>query len=133
MKRLNPHRQMSWFRVSIYFILTIFFVSSVLPPEKLWAQVSAPSLQLSAPGQIISLSPIFTPPTLKAIQVDPKDPLKLNFVIEPGDSKLHGEALKKESEKLVRYFLAALTVPENDLWVNLSPQERIASCQRNWE
>jgi len=32
--------------------------------------------------------------------------------------------LKTESTKLIKYFLASLTMPENDLWVNLSPYEK---------
>ena len=32
--------------------------------------------------------------------------------------------MQVESQRLVKYFLAALTIPENDLWVNLSPYEQ---------
>jgi len=32
--------------------------------------------------------------------------------------------LKQEAAKLIKYFLASLTTPENDLWVNLSPYEK---------
>ncbi|MDD3374293.1 MAG: MAP7 domain-containing protein [Candidatus Omnitrophica bacterium] len=35
-----------------------------------------------------------------------------------------GAHLKAESEKLIKYFLAALTIPEDNLWVNLSPHEQ---------
>ncbi|MBF0511724.1 MAG: hypothetical protein HQL13_05270 [Candidatus Omnitrophica bacterium] len=31
---------------------------------------------------------------------------------------------KAESQKLIKYFLAALTIKEDDLWVNLSPYEK---------
>ena len=34
------------------------------------------------------------------------------------------EQLKQESTKLIKYFLASLTIPEKDLWVNLSPYEK---------
>ncbi|MBF0489063.1 MAG: hypothetical protein HQL15_00410 [Candidatus Omnitrophica bacterium] len=34
------------------------------------------------------------------------------------------EELKQESTKLIKYFLASLTTPEKDLWVNLSPYEK---------
>ncbi|MBF0511175.1 MAG: hypothetical protein HQL13_02485 [Candidatus Omnitrophica bacterium] len=34
------------------------------------------------------------------------------------------EQLKAESTKLIKYFLASLTIPEKDLWVNLSPYEK---------
>ncbi len=33
-------------------------------------------------------------------------------------------ALKDESTKLIKYFLASITTPEKDLWVNLSPYEK---------
>ena len=33
-------------------------------------------------------------------------------------------ALKQEATKLIKYFLASLTIPEKDLWVNLSPYEK---------
>ena len=41
-----------------------------------------------------------------------------------GDSKLSDDAIKNESSKLIKYFLASLTIPEKDLWVNLSPYEK---------
>ena len=31
--------------------------------------------------------------------------------------------LKDEASKLVKYFLASLTIPEKDMWVNLSPYQ----------
>ena len=32
--------------------------------------------------------------------------------------------LKKEGEKLIKYFLASLAIPDKDVWVNLSPYEK---------
>jgi hypothetical protein len=32
--------------------------------------------------------------------------------------------LKQESDKLIKYFMATLAIPEKDLWVNLSPYEK---------
>ncbi|MBF0385980.1 MAG: DEAD/DEAH box helicase, partial [Candidatus Omnitrophica bacterium] len=43
---------------------------------------------------------------------------------DSGDSKLKNDELKAESTKLIKYFLASLTVPEEELWVNLSPYEK---------
>ena len=34
------------------------------------------------------------------------------------------DALKQEATKLIKYFLASLTIPDQDLWVNLSPYEK---------
>src|SRR5262249_12636164 len=36
----------------------------------------------------------------------------------------HTKAFQSESQKLIKYFLAALAVKEEDLWVNLSPYEK---------
>jgi malate synthase len=52
------------------------------------------------------------------------NPFQFDFIIDAGDSGLQGEALRADTERLVRYFLAALTVPEDELWVNLSPYEK---------
>ena len=30
----------------------------------------------------------------------------------------------REARRLINYFLAALTIPEDDIWVNLSPHEK---------
>jgi hypothetical protein len=34
------------------------------------------------------------------------------------------QELRTEATKLIKYFLAGLTIPEKDLWVNLSPYEK---------
>ncbi len=44
--------------------------------------------------------------------------------MDKGDSRLGNDQLKDESTKLIKYFLASLTIPEKDLWVNLSPYEK---------
>ena len=51
------------------------------------------------------------------------DPLKFDFIIDSGNTEFNPSQVKQESEKLVKYFLAAMTVPKDDLWVNLSPHE----------
>ncbi|MBF0479757.1 MAG: hypothetical protein HQL26_09770, partial [Candidatus Omnitrophica bacterium] len=56
--------------------------------------------------------------------VDPKNPLQFNFLIDRGQEKMQGEPFKAESLKLIKYFLASLTIPEKELWVNLSPYEK---------
>ena len=84
----------------------------------------AGAISLPAPDELVRLSAQgYEPVLLKGILVDPGDPLSLDFLVDPGDSGLTGEALRAEGARLVRYFLAALTVPEEDLWVNLSPYE----------
>jgi len=61
---------------------------------------------------------------VKALEIDPKNPLQFGFIVDNGTSGLKGDALTEETKKLIRYFLASLTTPEKDLWVNLSPYEK---------
>jgi len=79
---------------------------------------------LPAPGILVPLSPKFSPPILKGIKVHPDNPFRFDFILNRGNSRLSNDALKNESSKLVKYFLASLTIPEKDLWVNLSPYEK---------
>ena len=80
-------------------------------------------LDLPAPGTRLSTSAAFTPPLLKALVIDPDNPLMFDFVVDQGDTRLAGEELEAESSKLLKYFLTSLTIPAQDIWVNLSPQE----------
>jgi hypothetical protein len=79
---------------------------------------------LPAPGVMVHLSPDFNPPILKGIKVHPDNPFRFDFILDKGDSQLSNYQLKDESSKLIKYFLASLTISEKDLWVNLSPYEK---------
>ena len=86
---------------------------------------------LPAPGVMVHLSSEFNPPILKGIKVHPDNPFRFDFIMDTGDDvSLRGaslatkQSLKEQSTKLIKYFLASLTIPEKDLWVNLSPYEK---------
>ncbi|MFA5261851.1 MAG: hypothetical protein WC450_11550, partial [Candidatus Omnitrophota bacterium] len=76
---------------------------------------------------MLAPSATFAPVLLKGMTIDPENPLKFDFIIDSGNTKFSIDQVKKESEKLVKYFLASMTIPKDDLWVNLSPygNERI--------
>ncbi len=74
-------------------------------------------------GEMVGISPVFSPCQMKGLRFLPGDGLRYDFLIDAGDSGLNGDALRKEAGKLIRYFLASLTTPAQDLWVNLSPYE----------
>lgn len=76
------------------------------------------------PGVMVHLSPEFNPAILKGIKVYPENPLRFDFILDKGDASLSDLQIKDESTRLIRYFLASLTTPEKDLWVNLSPYEK---------
>ncbi|MCK5180535.1 MAG: YdcF family protein, partial [Candidatus Omnitrophica bacterium] len=80
-------------------------------------------LNLPVPGTMIHLSPAFAPVLLKGMTIHPNDPLKFDFIIDSGNTYFTIDEIKKETERLVKYFLASMTVPKDDLWVNLSPYE----------
>src|SRR5271165_785821 len=97
----------------------------------------ADEFRLPVPGVMVHLSPPLDPPILKGIKVHPDNPFRFDFILDQGDSpslsqrgrqpappQAGGELLKQEATKLIKYFLASLTIPEKDLWVNLSPYEK---------
>ncbi len=100
-------------------LVGIFCVYLVFPPI-----LSAELLKLPDPGTTISFSPGYQPAVIAGVVVNSEDPLMFDFIIDRGDSGLLGAELEAETNKLVKYFLAALTIPEEEVWVNLSPYER---------
>ena len=91
------------------------------------AQLVSPAggdYHLPLPGVMVYLSPPEEPPMLKGIKIHPEDPFRFDFILDRGDRALSASELKNDSSTLIKYFLASLTIPENDLWVNLSPYEK---------
>ena len=81
-------------------------------------------LNLPQPGVMVMPTENFVPLLVKGVKVYADDALKFDFIVDTGNTDFEQDELKKESESLIKYFLAALTVPEKDLWVNLSPYEQ---------
>jgi hypothetical protein len=88
--------------------------------------------QLPVPGSMIFTTPAYVPLTLKGLIVHPENALKFDFLMDTGNSRLKGSDLSDEALKIMKYFLTALTIPENDLWVNLSPYEKGRIIQDNF-
>jgi hypothetical protein len=102
------------------FVLLSFLITGQAGTNPVYAQ----DFVLPAPGVMVHLSPEFNPPILKGIKVYPENPFRFDFILDRGDSLLSNNTLKDESVKLIKYFLAGLTISEKDLWVNLSPYEK---------
>ena len=106
--------------------LLSFLITGIIGPMPVYA---TDEFHLPAPCTMVHLSPEFNPPILKGIKVHPEEPFRFDFILDKGDSPSlvqrggQGE-LKQEATKLIKYFLASLTIPEDDLWVNLSPYEK---------
>ena len=121
----NNNRFSFWQRTLALFLCFVYIISFVISPRTSYAQtftpVSAGGWTLPQPGATLPISESFLPPLLKGVTIDPQNPLNLDFLVDHGQDHLSSEQFKKESQKLVNYFMAALTVPESELWVNLSP------------
>ena len=101
-------------KVVALWVAMTFTSTLIVPPAPVYSQSA----------NIIPLSPSFVPPMLKGIKIFVDQPLRFDFIVDKGQNGLEGETFKKESAKLIKYFLASLTVPQEDLWVNLSPREK---------
>ncbi len=88
--------------------------------------------KMPLPGVRIGLSPAYIPAHLSGITIHPNQPLQFDFLIKKGDQALEGDQKKAEYKKLVKYFLASLTIPDEDQWVNLSPYEKNRIIQNNF-
>jgi SAM-dependent methyltransferase len=107
------------------FVAITFTLTLVIPPSSLSAQtLPQPLFNLPAPGTMVSLSGEFSPTIVKGLTIHPDNPLEFDFIVDTGDEDLDEAAFKAEAGKLIKYFLASLTVPEGEMWVNLSPYEK---------
>lgn len=88
--------------------------------------------QLPEPGKMVATAPDFVPLTLKGLVLHPENALKFDFLMDTGHSGLKGQALNDEALKIMTYFLTALTMPEDDMWVNLSPYEQGKVIENNF-
>ncbi len=122
-------------KIFIHGVVLAFLINTVLPVP-VYGQLSS----LPPVGAMIQPTFSFAPVMIKGIKIFPDNPLRFDFIVDTGDSgldspfekgglpkireNLKDDTLKKESKKLIKYFLAALTTPEEDMWVNLSPYEK---------
>ncbi len=111
-----------FFRLLNIAILAVFFVTSIMSAQGL-AQVNMPVPALVPAGQILQLSAPLNPVVLRGLKVDVNNPLQFDFIVDSGDTSQE-EGLQDQSNTLIKYFLASLTTPADDLWVNLSPYEK---------
>lgn len=117
--RLKPRAFL--YRLFSAFIAFTFACNLIIPPNLSFAQTI---LNLPTPGEMIMPGLAFTPPLIRGIIVHPENPLKFDFIIDSGDKKFDDVALRQEAMKLIKYFMASVTLPEEDVWVNLSPYEK---------
>ena len=106
-------------RIAAAVVVVVFGINIVAAPVS-YAQVAS----LPAPGTMVGLTSKFEPLAVKGIKLYPDNPFQFDFIVDTGDTQLTDEQIKAQGEKLVSYFLASLTTPEKEMWVNLSPFEK---------
>lgn len=87
------------------------------------ASAQTVSTPMPAPGTMVGFTSHHTPVLIRGVMVDPNEPFRFDFLMDTGNAMVNDDDFQEESIRLIKYFLASLTVPEDDLWVNLSPFE----------
>ncbi len=135
MKRQTLSRQSKrvFCKVSNVFLILVISSSLIIPSPVAWfSPVSAAYAlnetmavpDLPPPGKMLRLSGTFNPMIIQGVRIYPDQPLRLDFIVDPGDEDPDGKEFRRQATDLIKYFLAALTIPEEDMWVNLSPYEK---------
>ncbi len=116
------------FRSNLFYFLKrmislVLVLLLVIDPNLSYAQ-SAFVSALPQPGVMLGSSAAFTPVLVKGLVVHPDKPLNFDFIVDSGNDSTDQFVIKEQSQRIAKYFLAAITVPEDQLWVNLSPYEK---------
>ena len=105
---------------SIILALIFCFTANIFLPY------SAPAAVLPympQPGTMIASSEKADLPLPVGIEFHNNNPFDFNFVLSRTGNR-DTEFLRAQAEIITKYFFAALTMPAEDLWVNLSPYEQ---------
>jgi len=112
-------------KLELFYKIFYGFIAVGFMVNMIFSDLSAAKggIDLSTSGTMVVPSLPYTPAIIAGITVYPENPFQFDFIIDTGDHNLRGEALRKESQKLINYFFTTLTVPDEEMWVNLSPYE----------
>src|SRR5580698_4545969 len=106
------------FRFIAYTVLVAFI--GLLPAQPSYAQVT---IIMPPPGQMIHITRHFEPPQMVGLKINLKDPFSFNFIMDQGESPMSDSDQREEFNKIIKYFLVSLAMPNKEMWVNLSPYE----------
>lgn len=112
-------KEYCWFKLMVCLVVAAF-IAAVPGQGAGYAQVAA---LMPLPGEMISRSEGFQPAHMVGLRMDFKDPFNFFFVMHKGQEPMSPDIKKEEYNRLIKYFLASLTTPNTDMWVNLSPYE----------
>ncbi len=122
MVKLISAEKETFFRKSMSVFTAVVFISGMVFVPVMPAQAQYVST-LPEPGAMVESSPAFEPAVLRGLTINPDNPLQFDFLVDRGEVKSSKGDFEKETQKLIKYFLAAMTIPDKEAWVNLSPYE----------
>ena len=102
--------------LSIFIFTGVFIASDFLRLR----ETMAAELGLPEPGVLLKSAGYADNVRITGLKLNPDEPFRLQFILNMEDTTAED---RKELMKQVDYFLAALTTPRENLWVNLSPYE----------
>lgn len=109
-------------KLTSFFVLLSFLFSCIIPPSGFTQTLVGAGL-LPEPGTMLPPSLAYVPAHLRAVTIDPKDPFHFEFLVRKSEMAMTNEEKQTSYRELIKYFLAAMTVPDDQQWVNLSPYE----------
>ena len=115
---ISSFRKSPIFRHIAYVLLFAF--TTFLPVSPSYAQVA---FVLPSAGQMVHRTMSFEPPQMLGLKVNLKDPFTFDFIMDEGQSPMADDVKKEEFNKIIKYFLVSLAMPNKEMWVNLSPYE----------
>jgi len=107
-------------RKYIYCLLLGIFTLNLLAPYTVQAAVLP---YMPTPGTLVMGGVKADLPLPLAIEFLDNNPFHLKFVLSRTGNN-DSAYIKKQAQAVAKYFFAALTIPAQDLWVNLSPYEK---------
>ena len=106
------------FRFIAYTVLAAF--AMMLPVQPSYAQVA---IVMPPAGQMIHITRHYEPPQMLGLKINLKDPFSFDFIMDQGQSQMSAADQRAEFNKIIKYFLVSLAMPNKNMWVNLSPYE----------
>ena len=108
----------------IAIVVTISFIFSDF--QQVWPNLpkALVSISFRYQGPWWHLPKSFVPVLLKGLVIHPNQPFNFDFIVDSGNDSTDKANIQEQSQRMIRYFLTALTIPAGDLWVNLSPYEK---------
>ena len=101
-------------------VAALFFSWNMLVIPVSYAQLAF----LPPVGTMVNLTSTYNPLLVEGIKLYPDNPFKFDFIVDTGDQHLNQQEVQFEAKKMAGFFLASLTTPEKEMWVNLSPYEK---------